>query len=141
MTSSAHEKSIIDTCEKSITVSERSVSPSSVSIWVRTAAPVGRVTRFEYRSADSVCLRTVPRSMWLVIAPWNEALARDAFGNRYLNLRAGESREILLERHVVVPVRHDGDARRTAANRQLPAPSADVLPDASKALAPTWVAK
>jgi hypothetical protein len=47
-TSSAHEKSIIPTWEKSITVSERSrESASSASIWARTAAPVGRVTRLE----------------------------------------------------------------------------------------------
>ena len=43
ITSSAHEKSIIPTWEKSITVSDRSrESASSASICVRTAAPVGR---------------------------------------------------------------------------------------------------
>ena len=51
MTSSAHEKSIIETCEKSITVNVRScASSSNRSIWSRTAAPVGRVTRFERTS-------------------------------------------------------------------------------------------
>ena len=46
--SSAHEKSRSVTCEKSMTVTVRvPVSAITRSISVRTAAPVGRVTRFE----------------------------------------------------------------------------------------------
>ena len=48
MTSSAQEKSISPTCEKSITVRlGASNADRAVSISRRTAAPVGRVTRFE----------------------------------------------------------------------------------------------
>ena len=46
--STTDEKSIIETCEKSMTVSARSSLPfSNNSICPRTAAPVDRVTRFE----------------------------------------------------------------------------------------------
>ena len=61
--SSAHEKSSSITWEKSITVTVRPpISAIARSISERTAAPVGRVTRLEYR-AHTVPRSTVPRSM------------------------------------------------------------------------------
>src|SRR5687768_4748608 len=62
-TSSAQEKSRRFTCEKSITVNDGPRhADSRFSISVRTAAPVGRVTRLEYRS-QTVRLSTELTSM------------------------------------------------------------------------------
>ena len=78
MTSSAHEKSIIDTCEKSMTVRARSCdSLRSCSINWRTARPVPRVTRFEYKSQASVWRRTLLMSMWFITAPFLRPLLRE----------------------------------------------------------------
>src|SRR5688500_10964177 len=134
--SSAQEKSSAPTCEKSMIVSAFGPSwPICSSISVRTAAPVGRVTRFEY-SAQTLRFRTELRSMWFTTL-------RHPLWDRYLELGARKRRESFLAGRLVrVPVGDArDDARGAAAHGELPIPMSDELAHPGETLAATLVRK